>query len=112
MNLYDNLGSKVMTVSMAQEITRRANYPRRMVDEHFDRVINMKIDLSARKGKSSCTEIIPPYTIGLPLYDAEAVRDILARTYEKRGWTVKAVDKSGITISWKPKPRKKVSFTS
>lgn len=108
MNYTDDLGKTPITVQLAQEMTNKANLPKRIVDEKFMSMVKTRIELSARKGNYSCTLQLPKFEVGTPVYDVLKVRNRLVKRLSQEGWDVKPIHPHGLDICWKKK--KKVSF--
>lgn len=108
MNYTDDLGKTPITVQLAQEMTNKANLPKRLVDDKFTAMVKTRIEVAARKGEYSCALQLPKFELGTPVYDVLKVRNRLVKRLTTEGWDVKAIQPHGLEISWRKK--KKVSF--
>ena len=108
MNYTDGPGKALITVQLAQEMTNKANLPKRIVDEKFMAMAKTRIELSAKKGNSWCAFQLPKFEVGTPVYDVVKVRNKILKKLAQEGWEVKAIHPHGLEICWNKK--KRVSF--
>lgn len=87
------------TVGQARELADRAHQPQRICEEHFYQRVKMFVQQQASMGNYKCYYSIPPFTLGLPLYNMSALLEGLEKRFRKEGWTVRALG-AGLEMSW------------
>lgn len=105
-----------MTVQMAQQMTYRAQSPRRVTEEKLYNDCCSKIAMSAQQGQTETVFQVPAYSLGLPLYSPKHMRDVLAYRLHREGWKVKVRDPDLLWVGWplndaKPPAKKKTGLS-
>lgn len=95
------MDTQPITAAQAREMAYKAGAPRRFAEDHFLQRATLRIKAAAEKGLYRIQYFVPPFEIGIPVYDAHAVRNVLGRRLRQDGYICKALGKTGLTVSWR-----------